>query len=38
MPYWVRVGFDDDEQVQEQLIQHVVQKQGALLADNKREA
>jgi hypothetical protein len=33
MPYWVRVTFDDDLQAQEQLIQHVVQKQGALLSD-----
>lgn len=34
MPYWVRVDFDDDLATQEQLIQHVVQKQGALLNDN----
>ena len=33
MPYWIRVDFDEDLQAQEQLIQHVVQKQGALLAD-----
>ena len=33
MPFWVRVDFDEDLQAQEQLIQHVVQKQGALLAD-----
>jgi hypothetical protein len=33
MPYWVRVDFDDDLAAQEQLIQHVVQKQGALLSD-----
>ncbi len=34
MPYWVRVDFDDDLLAQEQLIQHVVQKQGALLSEN----
>ena len=34
MPYWIRVDFDDDLQAQEQLIQHVVQKQGALLSDS----
>lgn len=34
MPFWIRVDFDDDLQAQEQLIQHVVQKQGALLSDN----
>jgi len=34
LPYWIRVDFDDDLQAQEQLIQHVVQKQGALLSDN----
>jgi hypothetical protein len=28
------VDFDDDAMAQEQLIQHVVQKQGALLFDN----
>ncbi|WOJ93323.1 PilZ domain-containing protein [Congregibacter variabilis] len=33
MPYWIRVDFDDDMLAQEQLIQHVVQKQGALLSD-----
>lgn len=33
MPYWIRVDFDDDLQAQEQLIQHVVQKQGALLSE-----
>lgn len=33
MPWWVRVNFDDDLQAQEQLIQHVVQKQGALLSE-----
>ncbi|MEM1404400.1 MAG: PilZ domain-containing protein [Pseudomonadota bacterium] len=33
MPYWVRVQFDDDAMAQEQLIQHVVQKQGALLSE-----
>lgn len=33
MPYWVRVDFEDDLAAQEQLIQHVVQKQGALLSD-----
>lgn len=33
MPYWIRVDFDEDLQAQEQLIQHVVQKQGALLSD-----
>lgn len=32
-PWWVRVNFDDDLQAQEQLIQHVVQKQGAQLSD-----
>jgi hypothetical protein len=36
MPYWIRVDFDDDLATQEQLIQHVVQKQGALLFDNTR--
>ncbi|MFK7828932.1 MAG: PilZ domain-containing protein [Congregibacter sp.] len=34
MPYWVRVDFDDDLMTQEQLIQHVVQKQGALLSES----
>lgn len=34
MPYWIRVDFDDDLLAQEQLIQHVVQKQGALLSDS----
>lgn len=34
MPYWVRVDFDDDILAQEQLIQHVVQKQGALLSES----
>jgi len=34
MPWWIRVNFDDDLQAQEQLIQHVVQKQGALLSDS----
>lgn len=34
MPYWVRVNFDDDAMAQEQLIQHVVQKQGALLTES----
>ncbi|MEM1142758.1 MAG: PilZ domain-containing protein [Pseudomonadota bacterium] len=33
MPYWIRVNFDDDAMAQEQLIQHVVQKQGALLSE-----
>ena len=33
MPFWVRVQFDDDAMAQEQLIQHVVQKQGALLSE-----
>ena len=33
MPYWIRVDFDDDVMAQEQLIQHVVQKQGALLSE-----
>lgn len=33
MPFWVRVDFDDDLLAQEQLIQHVVQKQGALLSE-----
>lgn len=33
MPYWIRVDFDDDAMAQEQLIQHVVQKQGALLSE-----
>lgn len=33
MPYWIRVDFDDDLLAQEQLIQHVVQKQGALLSE-----
>ena len=33
MPHWIRVDFDEDLQAQEQLIQHVVQKQGALLSD-----
>ncbi|MEE4110695.1 MAG: PilZ domain-containing protein [Halieaceae bacterium] len=32
-PCWIRVNFDDDLQAQEQLIQHVVQKQGAQLSD-----
>ena len=32
-PWWIRVNFDDDLQAQEQLIQHVVQKQGAQLSD-----
>jgi hypothetical protein len=36
MPFWVRVGFDEDLQAQEQLIQHVVQKQGALLSESSR--
>jgi hypothetical protein len=35
MPFWVRVDFDDDLATQEQLIQHVVQKQGALLSDGE---
>lgn len=35
MPHWVRVDFDEDLQAQEQLIQHVVQKQGALLSERK---
>ena len=35
MPFWVRVDFDEDLQAQEQLIQHVVQKQGALLSERK---
>lgn len=35
MPYWIRVGFDDDMNAQEQIIQHVVQKQGALLSDSR---
>jgi hypothetical protein len=34
MPFWIRVGFDEDLQAQEQLIQHVVQKQGALLSES----
>lgn len=34
LPFWIRVDFDDDLQAQEQLIQHVVQKQGALLSDS----
>ncbi|EED30900.1 hypothetical protein NOR53_61 [gamma proteobacterium NOR5-3] len=34
MPFWIRVDFDDDLLAQEQLIQHVVQKQGALLSDS----
>jgi hypothetical protein len=33
-PYWVRVDFDDNVHAQEQIIQHVVQKQGALLSDS----
>lgn len=33
MPFWIRVDFDEDPMAQEQLIQHVVQKQGALLSD-----
>ena len=37
MPHWVRVDFDEDLQAQEQLIQHVVQKQGALLSDAGEE-
>jgi len=36
MPWWVRVDFDDDAMTQEQLIQHVVQKQGALLSEKGR--
>ena len=36
MPYWVRVTFDDDAMAQEQLIQHVVQTQGALLSEQGR--
>jgi len=35
MPFWVRVDFDDDPMAQEQLIQHVVQKQGAMLYSDK---
>jgi hypothetical protein len=35
MPHWVRVDFDEDLQAQEQLIQHVVQKQGALLSERR---
>jgi hypothetical protein len=35
MPHWIRVDFDEDLQAQEQLIQHVVQKQGALLAEGR---
>ncbi len=35
MPHWIRVNFDDDPAAQEQLIQHVVQKQGALLSEGK---
>ncbi len=35
MPHWIRVDFDEDLQAQEQLIQHVVQKQGALLSERK---
>jgi hypothetical protein len=34
MPFWVRVDFDEDLQTQEQIIQHVVQKQGALLSES----
>lgn len=33
VPYQLRVDFDDDLQAQEELIQHVVQKQAALLYD-----
>jgi hypothetical protein len=35
MPFWLRVDFDDNLQAQEQIIQHVVQKQGALLSDGR---
>jgi len=38
MPYWVRVDFDEDLQAQEQIIQHVVQKQGALLSESASRA
>ncbi|MEQ9462674.1 MAG: PilZ domain-containing protein [Haliea sp.] len=33
--YWTRVEFDEDLDQQEELIRHVVQKQGMLLADNR---
>lgn len=33
--YWTRVGFDEDVDAQEDLIRHVVQKQGMLLADER---
>ncbi|HBM83214.1 MAG TPA: hypothetical protein DD459_06035 [Halieaceae bacterium] len=32
--YWTRVEFREDTDQQEELIRHVVQKQGMLLADN----
>jgi hypothetical protein len=38
MPYWVRVDFDNDLATQEQLIQHVVQKQGAILFDSAQDS
>ena len=33
--YWTRVEFDEDLDQQEELIRHVVQKQGMLLADSR---
>jgi len=33
--YWTRVEFDDEANQQEELIRHVVQKQGMLLADRR---
>jgi len=37
LPYRVRVEFDEDTLAQEQVIQHVVQKQGALLSHTSTE-
>ena len=31
--YWLRVDFDENEHSQDQIIQYVVQRQGALLSD-----
>jgi hypothetical protein len=31
---WLRVDFDENEHSQDQIIQYVVQRQGALLSDS----
>ncbi|MEE4277777.1 MAG: PilZ domain-containing protein [Halieaceae bacterium] len=38
MPWWIRVDFDEDLQAQEQLIQHVVQKQSSLIAESRSDS